>query len=132
MGLVVIFPVGLVSSCDIEMTNDFGGAGSFYVVNVSTQDTMKAGESTLYPKLSVKKGDEITLFFIPADKYVKYSFKVIYMFSDSTKVAGKGKDYNYSFVLDEVNPGEHAIYMSAESTEQMITSSGKVALKVIE
>ena len=143
MGLVVVFPVGLVSSCDEDFFTiksgqimDIGGAGSFYVINVSTQDTIKTGGGlsigASYPTLIAKNGDEIKLNFVPADKYVKYSFDVVYTLPDSTNIAGKGKDYNYNFVLNGIEPETHSISMSAGSTEQIITSSGKVILKVTE
>ena len=143
LGLLFAIPFVLVSSCDrtsstetIEQITDVGGAGSFYVVNVSRRDTTKAGGGiyigTSYPILTVKNGDEIKINFTPADKYSKYNFNVTYTLPDSTEVEGKGKDYNYSFVLNGFEPGNQYISMSAGSTEQVIISYGRVTLKITE
>lgn len=142
MGIGLVFSISFSSGCEseqiltIEQITDIGGAGSFLVINVSTQDTIKVEEGLYigmsYPTLTAKNGDEIRLTFTPVDKYNKYNFNVIYTLPDSTDVAGKGKDYSYNFVLNGIEPENYSVSMSAGSTEQIITSFGKVTLKVTE
>ena len=130
--------VFIASSCvsPIEQISDIGGAGCFYVINASTRDTIKAGGGMYigvsYPILNAKNGDEINLSFSPDDRYSKYSFDVTYTLPDSSEVEGKGKGYNYSIVVNGFEPGEYSVSMSAASTEQVITSYGRVSLKITE
>lgn len=133
--------VGVMSSCDkntltIEQIMDNGGAGRFYAINSIANDTVETGSGIYigvsYPTLNAKNGDKIILNFVPNDKYRKYTFNVTYTLPDSSEIERKGNDYAHSFTLTGMDAGVHYVYMSAGSTEQVITSFGKVAIIIHE
>ena len=135
------FFVGIMSSCDknsltIEQITDLGGAGRFYAINITANDTVEAGSGMYvgvsYPTLNAKNGDEIKLNFVPSNKYSKYTFNVTYILPNDTEIEGKGKDNAHSFTLAGLENGIHSVSMSAVSTEQVITSFGKVSIKIQE
>lgn len=140
--LAMISIIGFMSSCKestitIEQIIDIGGAGRFYAINSTANDTVEAGSGIYvgvsYPTLNAQNGDEIKLNFVPSDKYnSKYTFNVTYILPDSTEVEKKGLDYTHTFTLAGLDSGIHYVSMSAGSTEQVIISNGKVAIKINE
>ncbi len=138
--LCLLSTIGVITSCDktitIEQIIDVGGAGRFYGINVSANDTVEIDETINngnVPRLNVKDGDEIRLCFVPNSKYKMYSFNVSYILPDSKSVKGEGKEYSYVFINKGLDPTRnHTISMSALSTEQTITSFGKINLKITE
>ena len=141
ISLILLSTAAIISSCknsifNIEQITDIGGAGSFYVINVSANDTIEPSTGLngglYYPTLNAKNGEEVKLVFVPSDKYGKYTFNVTYILPDSTKIVGTGKEFTHVFTLEGFEVGRYNISMSASSTEQVITSFGNVIIKITE
>ena len=134
------FMGGILSCSDddvsIESHQDICGAGHFYAINVTAKDTVETALGlnldSDYKTINARIGDGIKLMFVPKSIYNRFSFIVTYnIFGNEIEVKNKN-EYAYTFTLTGMNSGRFFISMNAASTEQQITSSGKVAIHINE
>lgn len=120
----------------INHTNDYGGAGNFFAINMNTTDTIKiSGGITINigsaPILQSHNGDKIKLCFIPADKYKNYRFTTTFTLHDSTEVKD---NYEYEYMLKDVKRGQYQLNLIAiyKDDDNNISAGGSFKLNVKE
>ncbi len=126
-----------------EIIQDIGGAGTFYAINETTNDSVLIqgegivlSDGSVSPHvLEVKGLSTVKLIFVPNEKYKKYRFKVTYTVDTGSSIEGQGDEYSYSFHVHMLSPdgftSDLKVSMSAKSEEQQITSFGSVLIRAL-